>query len=84
MKTSERVSNSCFCGSMVKISGNVSPKTNKGFLRRTLEFEATLLGSVHRRDKRRSLYGTTGRRCHRRPIVRWVEKVPSPSQPLNS
>ena len=57
---------------MVETSGYGSPRTNQK------------PGSVHRRDSRRLVCGSTGRRCHRRPTLRLMEKAPSPSQPLNS
>ena len=69
---------------MVETYGYDSPTTNQGPLRRTLAFEATLSGSEHSRDRRRTLCGPTRRRCHRLTILWLVREVPSPAQHLKS
>ena len=68
---------------MVESLGMTPQGSTKGPLRMTPAFERTVLDNVHRRDRKRPVCRPMGNRYHRHPTLRMVEKVSSPTNPLN-
>ena len=73
-----KISNGCLSWFMIGTSRYDFPRTNQGPTRRTLQFEAALLSSVHWRDTRRGVMGSTGHWGYLRTALR---KIVSPCLP---
>ena len=67
MKNVGKVANVCLSCFMIETSRYDSPRTNQGPLRRPSAVDVALIGSVYRRDRRKSMCGVTGHGGHRDP-----------------
>ena len=67
MKIDGNLSNGCLSCFMIETSRYDSPRTNQGPLRRPSAVDVALIGSVYRRDRRKSMCGVTGHGGHRDP-----------------